>query len=54
MRDVRRTDDACCTIANLVILASRELHKEFRDLMLHLHLTQNSCPVICDGDFTIG
>jgi hypothetical protein len=48
------TDDACCTIANLIILTSRELHKQFGNLMLHLHLTQDSRAVIRDGDFTIG
>lgn len=54
MQDVRRTDDARCAIANFVVLTSRELDEEFRDLMLHLHLTQNSRSVICDGDFSIG
>lgn len=49
-----RTDDACSPIANFVVLTSRELYEELRDLVLHLHLTQNSCTVICDGDFTIG
>ena len=50
----RRTDDACSTIADLVILTSRELHKELCDLMLHLHLTQNGSSVICDGNLAIG
>jgi hypothetical protein len=52
--DARRTDDTCSTIANLVILTSRELYEELRDLMFHLHLAQNSCTIICDGNFTIG
>jgi len=51
--DARRTDDTCSTIANLVILTSRELYEELRDLMVHLHLAQNSRTIICDGDFTI-
>jgi hypothetical protein len=52
--DARRTDDTCSTITNLVILTSRELYEELRDLMFHLHLAQNSCTIICDGNFTIG
>lgn len=52
--DVRRTDDTCRTIANLVILTTRELYEKLRDLMFHLHLAQNSCSIICDGNFTIG
>jgi hypothetical protein len=52
--EARRTDDTCSTIANLVILTSRELDEELRDLMFHLHLAQNSCTIICDGNFTIG
>src|SRR6266852_3821862 len=52
--NARHTDDTCSTIANFVILTSRELYEELRDLMFHLHLAQNSCTIICDGNFTIG
>ena len=52
--DTKRTDDACSAVSNFVILTSRELYEELRDLVIHLHLTQNGCTVICYGDFAIG
>ncbi len=49
-----RTDNAGGAIANLVVLALGELHQEFGNLVLNLHLVQNGGAVVGDGDFTIG
>lgn len=48
-----RTNDASGAVTNLVVLALGELYEEFCDLMLDLHLTENGCAVVCDGDVSV-
>lgn len=48
------TDNTSCTITNLVILALRQLHQKPRNLVLNLHLTQDSRSIVRDSDLTVG
>lgn len=47
------TDDTSCTVTDLIVLALRQLHQKLGNLVLNLHLTQNSCAIICDCNLSV-
>lgn len=53
MTNTRRTNDASGTVSNFIVLTPRKLHEELRYLVFYLHLTQDRCPVVRDGDLPI-
>lgn len=47
------THYAGSAISNLIVLAFRQLHEQFRDLMLHFHLAQYCRAIVRDGDLSV-
>ena len=48
------TNHASGAVANLVVLAARQLHEQLCDLVLDPHLRQDGCAVVGDGDVAVG
>ena len=53
-QSARLTNNTRCPISNLVILTLRHLHEQLCDLVFDLHLSEDGCAVVGNGDITIG